>query len=85
MKHTKRTGMSVKVHYHGILTEAAGLKSESIEYVSKVGTLKEILNTRHRGMRKFIFIIAVNGIIADGNTELKKDDVIDIIPPMPGG
>ena len=85
MKHIKKTGMSVKVHYHGILTDAAGLRSENIEYVSTVGTLKEALYTRHREMKRFIFIIAVNGHIAEGDTELKKGDVIDIIPPMPGG
>ena len=77
--------MSVKVHYHGIMTEAAGLKSENIEHFSTVGTMKEALYTRHRGMRKYIFIVALNGTIAEGNTELKKGDVIDIIPPMPGG
>ena len=77
--------MSVKVKYHGILGDVAGIKSENFEKVNTVDNLKKALYARYQEMKNFVFIMAVNGTIAGDEIELRKGDSIDVIPPMPGG
>ncbi len=77
--------MSIQIVYHGIMAEAAGIRKENLEHVNTVGMLKNVIRTRHRDVKNFFHIMAVNGHIAEDERKLKRGDVIDIIPPLPGG
>jgi molybdopterin converting factor small subunit len=77
--------MTVEVIYHGILGDIAGIKGEKFEKVNTVDKLKKALYARYTKIKDFIFIMAVNGSVTGDDMELKNGDIIDIIPPMPGG
>ena len=77
--------MSVTVLYLGILSEATGIASESIEETGTKGHILDILMDMHPGLRKLSFVLSLNGTITHGDAEINAGDQLTLIPPASGG
>ena len=81
--------MQVRVVYLGMLREIAGCERESVELgdASTVGELYAQLQQRIPKLQDFrsAIALAVNYEYSEGNTALKDNDEVALIPPVSGG
>ena len=77
--------MEVKVNYQGILAKKAGTISEAISVSGSSSQMRDTITGMHPSIKELSFVVAINGIISHGETEIKAGDNITLIPPAPGG
>jgi molybdopterin converting factor small subunit len=77
--------MSVKIHYLGILAETTGIQSEIIPVSGKKSDILDFILGKYPEFRTLSFVVSHMGRIVHGETDIKKDDLVTLIPPAPGG
>ena len=79
--------MANRILFFGQLSEITGLSHlmQDNPALKDIDSLKEYLFLKYPGLKAYNFRISVNGEIHDGNTSIKPDDEIALLPPFAGG
>lgn len=79
--------MKVSVKYFGQIAEAIELNNEYIELPNgaSYNQFLEVLNSFHPSLQGYVYKVAVNKKIVNGNVLLEPDSEIAILPPYSGG
>jgi molybdopterin converting factor small subunit len=74
----------VRVLYFGAAQEATG-RSEEEFTAGDTASLRNQLISRYPDLNRIPFRMALNRTLLKGDSELKKNDIIAILPPFQGG
>ena len=76
--------MSVKIILFGKLADIAG-SSVSVDNVTDTNSLINALHKNYPALSNTKYVIAVDKQVINGNTILKKDSLVALLPPFSGG
>lgn len=75
----------MKLLFFGPLADIAGKTDFDLSQVENTQQLKEVLVEKCPELIRHSFLIAVNKKVQTENINLKKDDVVALLPPFSGG
>ena len=77
--------MAIKVMFFGQLADITGISSLDVEDVSDTGALREKIHFRFPALANTTYRIAVERKIVSGNTDLRYETTVALLPPFSGG
>ena len=77
--------MQVNITLFGRLTDITGSSTIALHDVADTDELVQQLQQQYPGFKHAPYIIAVNKDIINGNTILKDDCMVALLPPFSGG
>jgi molybdopterin converting factor small subunit len=77
--------MTITFQYLGILSEAIGKGSETLDLEGSLNEMIEEIRRRYPAAGKKSFVISLNGVITHEDKAVKEGDLVSLIPPAPGG
>lgn len=77
--------MKVNVLAFGQISDITGDESLEISGVTDTDQLVRLLHQKYDNLKSFEYRLAVNKKMISGNTELKNEDTVALLPPFSGG